>query len=151
MKHLALFLPLFALGFCKQSPQQLIQPPKIAAKALPSPAYPFMGQFSSNEKMHGLTFVAPPEPFPKNPMPAINSVGATWISVVPYAYTRLDVPNVRFSEQGGQWWGERPEGIRETIRMAHEHEINVMLKPQVYVPYGWTGALDFKTDEAGRL
>lgn len=142
---LTLFLPLLVFGFCDPSAQQGVAP-KIEAQALPIPDYPFKGQFDPKPKMHGLTFVAPPEPFPANPMTAVQSVGSTWISVVPYAFTRQDVPNVRFSEHGGQWWGERPEGVRETIRMAHEHGIKVMLKPQVYVPRGWTGTLDFKTD-----
>jgi len=145
MKLFALLIPLFSLGFCNQAVQQPTHSIKIEAQAIPMPEYD--NAVSPAEKMHGLTFVAPPEPFPENPMKAVNSVGATWISVVPYAYTRMDVPNVRFSEQGGQWWGERPEGVRETIRLAHEHGVKVMLKPQVYVPYGWTGALDFKTDE----
>lgn len=141
MKFLLLLLfPLLCLH-CWSSAQ-----PSPAAMAQPSPDYPFRGHFSSNEKMHGLTLVAPPEPFPENPMPAVQSVNATWISVIPYAFTRPGVPNVRFSEYGKQWWGERPEGVRETIRQAHEHGIKVMLKPQVYVPGGWTGALDFGTD-----
>lgn len=146
MKFLPVFFPLMALGFC-DSTRPSGNTPNIAPPHPVTHDYPFQGPFSAEEKMHGLTFVAPPEPFSENPMTAVKSAGATWISVVPYAFTRQDVPNVRFSEHGGQWWGERPEGVRETIRLAHENEIKVMLKPQVYVPYGWTGTLDFQTDE----
>ncbi len=147
MKYLCLFLSLFSFGFCNQAVQQPNRSSRSEAQGIPSPTYPFTARFSAVEKMHGLTFVAPPEPFAENPMKAVNAVGATWISVVPYAFTRLDMPNVRYAEHGGQWWGERPEGVRETIRAAHENGVKVMLKPQVYVPNGWTGALDFKTDE----
>ena len=101
------------------------------------------------EKICGLTFVAPPEPFPADPMPAVTGVGANWIAVVPYAFTRPGQPAVHFAEQNKwQWWGESPEGVRQTIRMAHAAGLKVMLKPQVFVPGGWTGALDFSTDEA---
>ncbi len=94
--------------------------------------------------MNGLTFVAPPKPFPSNPMVDIEQSEAGWISVIPYAYTKLNIPTVKYSEEKGwQWWGESPEGTAETIRLAHEKGIKVMLKPQVYVPYGWTGTLDF--------
>ncbi|MCB0527216.1 MAG: hypothetical protein KDC65_02005 [Saprospiraceae bacterium] len=79
-------------------------------------------------------------------MPAVSAVGAGWIAVVPYAFTRPGVPDVRFSEHGGQWWGERPEGARETVRMAHAHGLKVMVKPQVWVPRGWTGMLDFSSE-----
>lgn len=98
-------------------------------------------------KINGLTFVAPPEPFPVNPMPAVQSVHAGWIAVVPYAFLRPGTTEVIFKEEGGQWWGERPAGVRETIRLAHAAGIKVMLKPQVWIPGGWTGALDFSREE----
>lgn len=112
--------------------------PPIAAQALPpEPA----------TRMCGLTLVAPPEPFAQNPMPAVTAVGANWIAVVPYAYTLPAKPAVRYNEHGWQWWGEKPEGALATIELAHQAGLKVMLKPQVYVPGGWTGTLDFETEE----
>lgn len=99
----------------------------------------------SSGKINGLTFVAPPEPFATDPMNAVADLGANWIAVIPYAFTRPDVPEVRFHENGRQWWGERPVGVRESIRLAHAAGIKVMLKPQVWIPNGWTGNLDFAT------
>jgi hypothetical protein len=102
----------------------------------------------NGEKMDGLTMVAPPQPFSSNPMLPVQDVNASWIAVIPYAFTRPDQPAVRYAESGGwQWWGESPIGAAETIRLAHKAGIKVMLKPQVYVPRGWTGSLDFKNDE----
>lgn len=99
-------------------------------------------------KINGLTFVAPPEPFPVNPMPAVTAVGANWIAAIPYAFTRPGTPSVRFAENNNwQWWGESPIGVRETIRLAHTAGLKVMLKPQVYMPGSWTGAMDFPTPE----
>ena len=98
----------------------------------------------TSEKINGLTFVAPPEPFTENPMPAVKAVGASWIAVVPYAFTRPGTPSVHYRISGGQWWGERPEGVRESIRLAHTQGIKVMLKPQVYVPGSWTGLINFQ-------
>lgn len=132
-----LFFPLFLHAFCNQ-------PQTTQSSFTPSTVHRLP---STNSKISGLTFVAPPEPFPQNPMPAVNGVGANWIAVVPYAFTRLGVPNVHFDEFGGQWWGERPEGVCETIRMAHEAGVKVMLKPQVWIPRGWTGTLDFTSEE----
>ncbi len=102
--------------------------------------------WAGTTKMCGLTLVAPPEPFPENPMPGVKQSGAGWIAVVPYAFTRKGQPSVRYHENGNHWWGERPAGVRETIRLAHEAGLQVMLKPQVYVPGSWTGALEFETD-----
>ncbi|MBL7806081.1 MAG: hypothetical protein JNL02_20225 [Saprospiraceae bacterium] len=127
-------LPLLLLLNCNQ--------PTVAPAAAVLPP----GRMS--EKVCGLTFVAPPEPFPQDPMPAVKAVGANWIAVVPYAFTRKGTPSVRFAENNEwQWWGEGPEGVRTTIRLAHAAGLKVMLKPQVYIPGGWTGALDFSSPE----
>lgn len=112
------------------------QPPLQAS------AFPVTG------KINGLTLVAPPEPFPTDPIQPVKKTGANWIAVVPYAFTRVGRPSVHYNEHGKQWWGERPEGVVETIRLAHEARIQVMLKPQVFVPRSWTGALTFDTPEA---
>ena len=98
------------------------------------------------EKMGGLTLVAPPKPFLENPMIAIQKVNADWIAVIPYGFTRKGEAKVYFN-MSRQWWGERKEGIVETIKKAHESGIKVMLKPQIYVPGDWTGTLDFESDE----
>ena len=94
----------------------------------------------------GLSFVAPPQPFGTDPMPAVRAVGANSIAVIPFAYTRPGQPRVHYDFAGGQWWGERPEGVRRTIELAHAAGLQVLLKPQVYVPGSWTGGLDFETD-----
>ena len=95
----------------------------------------------------GLNFVAPPSPFKDNPMVAVTAVNANWISVIPYAFTPRDGnPIVRHDTSGGQLWGESPDGIRKTIRLAHEEGLKVMLKPQIYIPGSWPGALSFATD-----
>ncbi len=98
------------------------------------------------ERIHGLNFVAPPEPFAQNPMPAVERVGAEWIAVIPYAYSRPGEARVHFDGLRWQWWGESREGARETIALAKRHGLKVLLKPQVYVPRSWPGAIDFDTE-----
>ncbi|MEO6037249.1 MAG: hypothetical protein ABIQ93_02470, partial [Saprospiraceae bacterium] len=98
-------------------------------------------------KMNGLTFVAPPRQPTEDPMIAVNSIGANWIALVPYAFTRLGIPDVRYGTHGQQWWGESPEGVRQCIRMAHAAGLKVMLKPQVYIPRSWPGSLDFDSPQ----
>jgi hypothetical protein len=102
---------------------------------------------TTEPRLKGLNFVAVPEPFPENPMPEVKAISADWIALIPYGFTRLGQPSVQYNTKGWQWWGERPEGIEKSIELAHEAQIHVMLKPQIYVPDGFTGALDFKTDE----
>jgi hypothetical protein len=140
---LSLSLPALSLLIVCCTPRQSEQ------KAVPPPVaevendVPVPNDIASPWKVNGLTFVAPPEPFPADPFPPIKAVGANWIAVIPYAYTRIGTPSVRFGEGKWQWWGERPEGVRETIRMAKKEGVHVMLKPQVYIPGGWTGSMDY--------
>ena len=96
-------------------------------------------------KMGGLTLVAPPKPFVKNPMVDMQEVNADWVAVIPYGFTRTGEAKVSFNI-GWQWWGEREAGVLESIRLAKKSGINVMLKPQIYVPGDWTGTLDFNSD-----
>jgi len=102
---------------------------------------------SDSSKINGLSFVAPPDPFPTDPMHDIVDCGANWISVIPYGYTLPLQASVRYNQASWQWWGEKPEGVLETIKLAHLHNIGVMLKPQVYLPGSWPGDMEFKTDE----
>ena len=105
------------------------------------PIYPDLERFA------GLSFVAPPSPFPSDPMVEVLGINANSISVIPYGFTRLGNPEVRYNISQWQWWGERPEGVIETIRLAHQNGIEVMLKPQVYIPQSWTGELSFSNEE----
>ena len=97
-------------------------------------------------KMCGLSFVAPPQPFKNDPMLDIAAVAADWIAVIPYAYTHKNGNQVHYNESDWQWWGERPEGARVTIQLAKAAGIKVMLKPQVYLPGSWPGDLSFDKD-----
>lgn len=94
------------------------------------------------QNIKGLSFVAPSSPFEKNPMEEIKAVSAEWIALIPYAFSYINKPKVHHSSNQ-QWWGERPEGIIESIRLAKEKGIKVMLKPQVWIPRGWVGEMDF--------
>ena len=105
-----------------------------------------MNDFCAAERMKGLSFVAPPQPFSDDPMAEVVNVNANWIAVLPYAYTRTGTPSVRYNLSNWQWWGERPEGVRQTIELAHQSDISVLLKPHVYVPGDWSGNLEFESD-----
>ncbi|MGB3227572.1 MAG: hypothetical protein WBB02_06335 [Saprospiraceae bacterium] len=102
--------------------------------------------FYTNEKIKGITLVAPPNPFPKNPIEPITNTGANWIALIPYAFSSFGKPAVHYEPNNWQWWGERPEGIRESIRLAKEKGIQVLLKPQVYIHKSWVGSMDFTTE-----
>lgn len=100
---------------------------------------------ASDFEVQGLNLVAPRNPFPSNPMPAVLESGANWVAVIPYAFTRKGTAKVHYGGNAKwQWWGEQMEGCQETVRLAKAAGLKVMLKPQVYVPGSWTGDLDYE-------
>lgn len=101
-------------------------------------------------KVKGMSFVAPPNRFPKDPMIALDELGVDWIAVLPYAYFGKNQPTIRTFSSGG-WWGERPVGICKTIEYAQDKEIKVMLKPQLWTHNQWIGELDFSSDKEWKL
>ena len=96
--------------------------------------------------MAGLNFVAPPRQLSSTAMQAVQAVNASWIAVIPYAFSRVGEATVKYHAGGGHWWGESPDGIRATIDSAHAAGVAVLLKPQVFVPGGWTGGIDFQNE-----
>lgn len=70
----------------------------------------------------------------------IKKLNANWVAIVPYAFIK-DYKVIYDSDY--QWKGERPEGIRKCIQLAHEQGLKVLLKPHVWIGWGaYTG--DFK-------
>ncbi len=106
---------------------------------------------TTTTKMNGMTVVAPPNEFASDPMIDIKAINANWIAVVPYAFTREGETTVQYGTSSWQWWGETPAGAAKTIELGHQSGMKVMLKPQVYVPGSWTGAITFDTDEDWEL
>ena len=114
---------------------------------------PFKSEVSSIEEVDtikGITMVAPPREFNEDPILPIKEINADWIAIVPYAFQRKDQSEVRWNPKR-QWWGERPEGVKESIKIAHSKGVKVMLKPQVYVPGSWVGEVDFDSEVEWRI
>lgn len=97
-------------------------------------------------KIAGMTMVAPPRPFETDPMIALKKINTEWVALVPYAFIGSGDANVRFGSDR-QWWGERKEGIIESIKFAKKNDLKVMIKPQIWMRGTWIGEMDFDTEE----
>ncbi|MEO6190722.1 MAG: hypothetical protein ABIO44_10545 [Saprospiraceae bacterium] len=100
-----------------------------------------------NQKIKGITMVAPPMKFITNPMIDIKKVNADWIALIPFAFTPKSRPEVHYGASNWQWWGESKEGIQSCIEIAKKNGLKVMLKPQVYIHGLWTGEMQFSKEE----
>jgi hypothetical protein len=70
----------------------------------------------------------------------IKDYGVNAIALVPYGFTRLGQPDVRFHSEMPL---ERDEDIARLAAKAHELSMKVMLKPQIWTGRGFPGDLDF--------
>ena len=67
---------------------------------------------------------------------------------MPFAFLQgLDSPEVIFDD-AGQWWGERSEGVKRTIQLLNEKDVQVMLKPQIWIRHGkFTGEIKMTSEK----
>ncbi|WPO36280.1 hypothetical protein R9C00_02340 [Flammeovirgaceae bacterium SG7u.111] len=108
--------------------------------------------FSSSQKpekitINGLSLVAPPQPVDSTSFSSVVEVGASWVAVIPYAFSMKGKPNVHFDAER-QWWGEHSKGATAQIQLAKAKGLKVMLKPHVWVRgQGWPGDFELETEE----
>jgi len=96
--------------------------------------------------INGITLEAPPRRVDGQWAKEIQEVNGNWVAIVPYAFSPKGEGRVYYNIEHrkghhGQWWGEQPEGVAETIRQAKARGLAIMLKPQVWFRNGW--AVDF--------
>jgi hypothetical protein len=67
---------------------------------------------------------------------------------MPFAFMRSIDADTLYYNNENQWYGEREEGVRQSIEMMHKNKIKVMLKPQIWIGNGdFTGHLDMNSEE----
>jgi hypothetical protein len=98
-------------------------------------------------KMKGVTLVASPNPVPEGSFLPIQNVCADWVALNPFAFSNSERSTRIIYDSPRQWWGERPDGIRDAIVKAKSAGMKVMLKPQLWIPGGWVGNVSFTDEE----
>jgi len=92
------------------------------------------------ERLLGISFVAANEQVTGDDIDPIISLGATWVSLMPYGFVRK-AENIIHYNSPQQWWGETDDGLIETVRLAKQAGLRVMIKPQIWFRHGeYTGS-----------
>ncbi len=99
-------------------------------------------------KINGVSFVASPHEVQQENVTPVLNIHANYASVMPFGFTRnLNDPEIVFNIER-QWYGETKDGAQQYIRKLHENNINVMLKPQIWIWRGeFTGYLKMNTEK----
>ncbi len=103
-------------------------------------------------QIDGVTAVASRVPIDQSQMDDIAArTKADWICLVPYGFTPDNSSKVLYNLGDRQWWGETEEGVRASIEMCNAAGTKVILKPQVWSHDGWSGHIDFETEEEWKI
>ncbi len=98
-------------------------------------------------KINGLSFVGVRQVLDSTHFEPVKAVYADWIALMPYAFARQDCTKLWY-DQARQWWGEKKEGILQSITLARQAKLKIMLKPHIWIGRGgFTGHFDFKRNQ----
>ncbi|MGC1630847.1 MAG: glycoside hydrolase TIM-barrel-like domain-containing protein [Gelidibacter sp.] len=88
------------------------------------------------EKINGVSFVASRDSIDGKDVSPLVNLNANYASVMPFGFIReLAHPEITFNSDR-QWFGETEDGVKQYIKTLHDHQIKVMMKPQIWV---WRG------------
>ena len=101
---------------------------------------------NNTPKVNGVNLVSPPQPVSQHNVATVKQINANWISVIPYAFIKNGDPKVYFNTNF-QWWGERVKGTEQLIQFSKNEDLQVMLKPHIWVQKdGWAGDFDLNSE-----
>ncbi|MGB0177740.1 MAG: glycoside hydrolase family 113, partial [Owenweeksia sp.] len=101
-----------------------------------------MVQQSSSTVFRGVNWVSPSQPVGPDSFDPLVALHSDWVAIIPYGFIRKGESRVYYNLEW-QWWGERDAGVAAMTRDAKGHNLEVMLKPQVWIMDGdFTGDYD---------
>ncbi|MBT8184221.1 MAG: glycoside hydrolase [Eudoraea sp.] len=102
-------------------------------------------------KINGVSFVASRDKVAQKHVDEILKVHANHAAVMPFGFIReVNSPEIIF-DTNRQWFGETMAGAKQYIELLKENNIQVMIKPQIWISNGvFTGTLQMSSEEQWR-
>ena len=97
-------------------------------------------------KINGLSFVASNREISEEAIKPVIDINANWVTLMPFAFMKDIADTSIIYNNKRQWLGERKEGIVKTATAFHNKNIKIMLKPQIWIPNGFTGHIKMKSE-----
>jgi hypothetical protein len=102
--------------------------------------------FSQN-KINGISFVASNREITTTALLPLIKINANWVTLMPFAFQKnISTPEIIY-DNNRQWWGERKIGVQKTTEIFHKKNIKVMIKPQIWIPNGFTGHIKMDSED----
>ncbi len=104
-------------------------------------------QNSTISKINGVSLVAAPDSLSHKNVASLKEVNANYVTVMPFGFIRsLSHPEIIYDLER-QWFGETRLGVIQYVELLHNNEIEVMMKPQIWVWNGeYTGFVEMASE-----
>ena len=87
----------------------------------------------AQSKINGLSFVSSGNKALPKHVQSVGAVNANWVALMPFAMMRSTAsPELNYDPER-QWYGETEVGIQQYFEQLQQGNIQVMLKPQIWV------------------
>lgn len=102
----------------------------------------------TQKHINGVSFVASPNQVTQKNIDPLLQIHANYAAIMPFGFIKnLNHPEIIYNTKR-QWFGETSKGAKQYIQLLHKNNIQVMLKPQIWIWNGeFTGALKMKSEE----
>ena len=103
---------------------------------------------SQKQKINGVSFVAAPDKiFPQHIIP-LKKASVNFVSLMPFGFVKsLNDSELKFNSEN-QWFGETKAGVKQYANEFKKEQIEIMLKPQIWVWRGeFTGKISMESEE----
>ncbi len=101
-----------------------------------------------SRKYNGISLVASRDSLQPEHIDRLLDVNANSVALMPYAFMKdSGNPQLIFNIER-QWFGERVEGVEQAIFLLKQRNLNIMLKPHIWIRNGqFTGDLNFSSEQ----
>ena len=99
------------------------------------------------KKINGISYVASNEEIAESDVTPIVYLHANYVAIMPYGFVKnLDAPDIVYNSKK-QWYGETLVGAKQYIQTLQQQNVNIMLKPQIWVWRGkYTGDIEMNSE-----
>ena len=104
------------------------------------------------DKINGVSFVASRDAVSQDHIDPVVNINANYAAVMPFGFIRdLKSPKI-IHNTDRQWFGETRAGAKQYVEQLHKNNINVMIKPQIWISHGeFTGHLKMENDKGWKV
>lgn len=96
-------------------------------------------------EMNGVSMVSVSNRIDSSAYGPVKQLQASWVSIIPFGFIRTGASNVEYNISW-QWYGEKRIGTIESIALAKQKGIKVLLKPHLWIMGSWVGDLEFTNE-----